>query len=245
MFATIYVLCYGDYVALHERALDSLNRALPAGEDVNVVVWCNQLSPRAKKAIDHMVGHFAGGSSWHLYPSTENTPKYQAMRELWWHAHEYFRPQGQWTLWLDDDTYITEKDWWKKTKLFLQHDPSVCYVGQKWYVHHQPGQWDFIKAAPWFKGKSPELLPTKKRGVTKPGIWFMTGGYVWLRTDVMRGLDWPDVRLNHNGGDTLLGEAIRQQGLPRHHFDYGVAVNKAKRRGLSERPAGSKKNTRR
>ena len=89
------------------------------------------------------------------------------------------------------------------------------------------------------------MLPTRRRGVTKPGVSFMTGGYVWLRTDIMRQLDWPDERLNHNGGDTLLGEAIRQQGLPRHHFDYGVAVNKAKRRGLSERPAGSKQNVRR
>jgi hypothetical protein len=61
----------------------------------------------------------------------------------------------------------------------------------------------------------------------------------------MKQLDWPDPRLNHNGGDTLLGEAIRQQQLPRHAFHYGVKINKYKRRGFREKPAGSISNVRR
>jgi hypothetical protein len=83
------------------------------------------------------------------------------------------------------------------------------------------------------------MCPTKKPGVKAPGITFATGGYWWLRTDVIRQLDWPDERLSHNGGDTLLGEAIRQQGWPFHKNNYGVKVNAAPRRGLHEAPAGS------
>lgn len=246
MFATIYVLCYGDYAELHRRVMNSLSEFLPRHgnlvdeNECRVVVWCNQVSSDGLLAIRsaaNSIGHCK------VIQHHGNMPKYQVMRTLW--RTEDTRPKSKWVLWLDDDTYITKPDWWAKTRAFLGSTPDACYVGQRWYVHHLEGQWDFIKAAKWFKGAEPEMLPTRKKGVKKPGIWFMTGGYVWLKTDLIDRLDWPDERLVHNGGDTLLGEAVRQQGLPRHRFDYGVAVNKAKRRGRSDRPAGTKHDVRR
>ena len=238
MFATVYVLFYGKYFELHKRIIDSLRHNLPK-DDVRLVCWANTV---CNETIGMLYGLRHEYPNANLIDSDKNVPKYAVMRKLY---HGETAPETPWILWLDDDTYITKPDWWEKTKYFLKTTRDACYVGQRWYVHHLEGQWDFIKAAKWFRKKEPEMLPTKRRGVTKPGIWFMTGGYVWLRTDVMQMLEWPDERLNHNGGDTLLGEAIRQQGLPRHHFDYGVAVNKAKRRGMHEKPAGSEQNARR
>jgi GT2 family glycosyltransferase len=233
MFATVYVLFYGKYHNLHKRMIDGLRQYLPR-DDARLVCWANTVCNETMSELFKLQAHFT--TQCRVVDSNENVPKYRVMRKLY---HEQEPPQTPWILWMDDDTYIMRPNWWSKTKAFLKSDPKICYVGQKWYVHHEAGQWDFIKASPWFRGKKPEMLPTRQKGVKKPGVWFMTGGYVWLRTDVMKSLDWPDQRLNHNGGDTLLGEAIRQQGLPRHHFDYGVMVNKAKRRGLSEAPAGA------
>jgi len=232
VFARAYVLFYGQYTDLHKRIIDSMRKYMPK-EECRPVFWANTVSDETLYMLYELSQEFEAA---HVVNSAENVPKYKAMRQLY---HGEHKPYAPWILWMDDDTYIVKPDWWKKTKAFLQSDPMISYVGQKWYVHHADGQWDFIKAASWFKGKEPEMVPTKTKGVKKPGIWFMTGGYVWLKTGVMKALNWPDQRLNHNGGDTLLGEAIRQQGLPRHHFDYGVMVNKAKRRGLSEAPAGA------
>ena len=238
MFATVYVLFYGRYPELHKRNIDSLRKHLPK-DDSRLVCWANTVCNETISELCALTKEFPNAL---LVDSDENVPKYKAMQQLY---YEQAPPESDWILWLDDDTYITESDWWKKTKGFIQSDPSTCYVGQRWYVHHLKGQWEFIAKSKWFRGKHPEMLPTKKQGVKKPGIWFMTGGYVWLKTSLMQLLNWPDPRLSHNGGDTLLGEAVRQQGLPRHHFDYGVAVNKAKRRGLHEKPAGSTQNVRR
>jgi len=234
MFCTVYALFYGKFLALHKRLIDSLKKHLPP-EKVRLVCWANTVRKETLDELEKLRAHF--GETALVIDSKENVPKYEAMRTMY---HDIAEPKTEWILWLDDDTYITKPDWWKKTKMFLQSTPDACYVGQKWYVHHLGGQWDFIKESSWFKGLEPEMLGTKKKGVKKPGVWFMTGGYVWLKTALMKNLNWPDVRLSHNGGDTLLGEAVRQQGLPRHHYDYGVAVNRARRRGRSDSPAGSK-----
>lgn len=239
MLATIYVLCYGNYIDLHRRLFSSLAARLPTGE-ARVVVWGNQLGDRSLDYVWSSVRSF--NDHW-FNASSENVPKYKVMRQLWHGVGT--APTTPWILWLDDDTYITQPDWWRKTSDFLRSKEDASYVGQIWYVHHLPGQWEFISKSSWFKGKPPEQVPTRKKGVTQPGVKFATGSYVWLKTDVMKQLDWPDARLNHNGGDTLLGEAVRQLGLPRYHYDYGVMVNKAKRRGFHEKPAGSDVNVRR
>lgn len=239
MFATVYVLCYGNYITIHRRVLNSLVRYLPHDE-ARVVVWGNELGSVSRGYIEAALRSFK--SSW-FYAYDGNMPKYKVMRKLW-HEDQETAPQTPWILWLDDDTYISQPDWWKKTQDFLGERADTQYAGQLWYVHHLPGQWDFIKESSWFKGVPPEMLPTRA-GPPKPGIRFATGSYLWLRTDTMRLLNWPDQRLNHNGGDTLLGEAVRQHGVPRRHCAYGVLVNKAKRRGFSEKPAGSSIDTRR
>jgi len=238
--ARIYALLYGNDFKLHDRLLQSLVRFVPQ-DKANIVLWCNTVGTRTKDAIRRYV---RTGVPIQFFFSDENVPKHKVMRKLF---HEDAPPDTPWIIWLDDDSYISLPDWWDKTLEFIESKKSenICYLGQQWYVHHLRGQWDFISKATWFKGRQPEMCPTRKRTVKKPGITFAQGAYWWLRTDVMKQIDWPDPRLSHNGGDTLLGEAVRQQGLPFHKFHYGMAVNKAKRRGLSERPAGSAEDVRR
>lgn len=238
MIATIYCLLYGDHFTLHRRLLESLFKRLPSDE-AHVVIWCNTVCADTRVWLYSHVR-----ADWSVIFSDDNVPKYKVMGELF---HGDHAPVSDWVVWFDDDSHVIADNWWQRTKDFLEMKAreGVCYVGQPWYVHHLAGQWDFIKQASWFKGLEPQMCPTKKPGVKRPGIWFAQGSYWWLRTDILRLLNWPDERLNHNGGDTLLGEAVRQQGLPFHRFHYGVKPNDAKRRGLHETPAGSKKNVRR
>jgi hypothetical protein len=235
-FATVYGLCYGTYPELHSRFAASIARNLPASE-ADLVIWCNAVGKSSMKELQQL-----NKEPWRIYTQAENTPKYKAMRELF---HGQFTPKTPWIVWFDDDSYIDKSDWWAKTVTYIKKHSDACYIGQPWFVHHLPGQWEFIQQSSWYRGLEPEQCPTRTKGKTKPGITFVQGAYWWLRTDIMKQLDWPDPRLNHNGGDTLLGEAIRQQQLPRHAFHYGVKINKYKRRGFREKPAGSISNVRR
>lgn len=224
MNARVLALLYGPHVYLHRRLLDSFKRFLP--QNVPVTLWLNQVEKSTKDRVAEEAGRYD------VIDSTENVRKYVAMRAMMT-RHDVPRPD--WWIWFDDDSHIVKADWWSQMTTFIERRrrENVCYIGQKWFVHHLPGQWDFITKATWYRGKPPDIIKGK------PGVYFATGGYWWLRADVQLMLDWPDVRLNHNGGDTLLGEAIRQNGLPLHNCDYGVKVNDGVRRGFSEAPAGS------
>lgn len=225
-FASVYALLYGSYHVLHKRLLDSLSLYVPSS--VRVVVWCNQVCPETRALLE--VSHF------NAIFCEENKPKYLAMREMF--TSVTYSPLGsEWVVWFDDDSYVERSDWYVATKEYVasRRHQNICYFGQPWFVHHLPGQWEFISRMPWFRNKPPELIKGR------PGITFAQGAYWGLRTDVLRSLDWPPSQfgLSHNGGDTLLGEAIRQADLPFHKFHYGVKINAARRRGHSEPPAGS------
>lgn len=235
MNATIYSLLYGDYTELHQRLVNSLLPRIP--EDVPIILWCNVV---CKSTLDWLK---AFGSRLSIIDSDENVPKYVAMRRMF---HELHPPQTPWLIWFDDDAHIVADNWWPHMLAYIdsKQKENICYIGEPWYAHHLPGQWQFISQSTWFTGRKPQMCPAQGKR-RKPGIWFAQGSYWWLRTDIMQKLDWPDPRLKHNGGDTLLGEAIRQQHLLFHRTSYGVKTNDAKRRGHHERPAGSSVNVRR
>jgi len=229
----IHLLLYGDYPDLHKRVLMSLHQF---AKGIRIRVWCNQIC----EATALLLAKLKEDSRWLVYFSNENKPKYKVMRQLFEHfkRSEGERDEAQWVVWMDDDSYISAHDWFERTVKYIEDHPEAVYIGQPWYLHHLTGQEEFIKQADWYKGVKWELCPTKRPDVRKPGITFAQGGYWWLKADVVRLLDWPDKRLNHNGGDTLLGEAIWQQRLPFHKFSYGVQVNAHARRGFNESPAG-------
>lgn len=222
----ICVLMYGNYHATHRRLIRSLLLTLCPNQ--TVWVWLNQV---CQPTYDELAKHTAKITVKRV--SSDNVPKYRVMRQFY---DEITPEQFKWVLWLDDDTHFTRPDALEAAQKFqsTKAGENVCYFGEKWWVNYLAGQSEFISRSPWYKGRPFELVGKKK----VPGINFITGGYHWLRTDVLKQLDWPDKRLVHNGGDTLLAEAIRQQGLPIHHFNYGVKVNDAKRRGRSDAPAG-------
>lgn len=235
-FATIYCLLYGDHLKLQQRLLLSLKKYAPKNQ-VDIVIWCNELTSACCQQVERL---FPPELAKVIF-SSDNMPKYRAMWHMFHDPAYGVQPKTPWIIWFDDDSHIVATDWWRKTRRFIERKKKedICYVGQPWYVHYLEGQWDFVKQSTWFKRLPPKNYPTRGRR-KQPGVRFAQGAYWWLRTKTMKSLNWPDPRLNHNGGDTLLGEAIRQRGLPFHEFSYGVKINDGKRRGFRESPAGAK-----
>ncbi len=150
----------------------------------------------------------------------------------------------EYVIWFDDDSYVG-LDWWPAlVELF---DRKIDYIGQEWWANYLPGQPQMIQSMPWYRG-----VPFDVHN-GRPGVRFMTGGFVAVRTERIRQVNFPDVdfiwkgqRLKQYGGDTLLGEIAHQQGWSRAIFVNHVKVNvdlqdrhPAPRRGGAGRQFGS------
>jgi hypothetical protein len=249
---------YGDHHDLHRRCLESLLDSIPGDNHTEIRIGLNEVCDQTLSWLEQGVrsgdetlfpGTLAAGNKLcgiragrYLFYShgNQNLKKYPMMRHMW---HQD-RLKTEWVLWLDDDTHFEGNNWVDMLKSHMQAADNH-YMGESWWCDWLAGQWDMVRQQPWFKGKDPEVRHTR-RG-RRPGINFHTGGFVAIRSKLIRKLDWP-LNLLHNGGDTLLAEAVRQQGIKLTTLPtkkYGVRVNDGKRRGYSEKPAGSRVDIRR
>jgi hypothetical protein len=224
--AKLFALMYGDYPQMHRRLLEGF-RHVP--EHVEGQIHCNQVSPAGWDLIAELLPkHWTAGGG------EENTPKYKVMRRMF----EGLEADPEtWLIWFDDDAWITGPQWWARFTAFIEAKKAEQprYLGEAWYIHWRAGQMQYFRTRPWYRGQPPEMI----RG--RPGIHFAQGSHWWLRADTRALLDWPDPELSHNGGDTLLGEALRQNGIPFHKVkmaEFDIKLNDAKRRGLNEIPLG-------
>jgi hypothetical protein len=237
MKVAVYGLIYGDYHKLHKRFAESLFAAVTSGHkdfEFRTTIWGNQPCTRTVVMMKKL-----SRPDFKFVPDKRNTPKYVLMREMLFNVTN--PDDFDWMVWFDDDSWLTKPYLWLDAMSSMIRDKqreNICYIGEPWWWQWRAGQWAFIEQSPWFRGLPPEL---DHRG--RPRVTFAQGGLWWLRSDTRRLLNWPDERLSHNGGDTLLGEAVRQQGLPFHKVHkvkFGFKTNDAKRRGLSEKPAGQR-----
>jgi hypothetical protein len=218
----VCALFYGNYPQLHRRLLLGLEQYVPA--PASFFFWLNEVCPETRADMDAFAARRERVT---LVPSAENTPKYAAMRSLFSRTPV---SEFDWLVWFDDDTVIHAADWAVRTERYVTEHlrENICYIGQCWLVPYLL-QHNAIKSAAWYRGRL-DPVPRPKH------LRFATGSYWWLRNDVRAALNWPDVRLVHNGGDTLLAAAVYQAGLPFHDYSYGVKPNDAKRRGRSDPP---------
>jgi len=219
---TICGLAYGPHNALAERFLGSLYTYtdprlfyLRAG--------LNEAGPSTHRLFQDYAARFKNIT---LFKEPRNVFKYPMMRRLF-----YESPLSTaWTIWCDDDTHFTRPDWLQRLGLKIECSPKVSMWGKPYVLWRRDKSiLHWIKAATWYRG-----LPCR-RGKDQDGnaatrFSFATGGFWAIRTNVLRGLDWPDPRLVHTTGDFLLGEALRQNNLAVGRFDYGVKINDAPRR---------------
>jgi hypothetical protein len=246
MFKRITLCClfYGHYVEQAERCLSSIAREVVKRPDYvrEFRLACNTPSKELKRVVtefaDRLYLHCRIPSS---VVFTDTELKYPTMRLLFHHLTSCSQ-LGDYIMWFDDDSYFEDlpATWWDELSDQMQiHD----MVGQFWLMPIQGNQWEWVQTQPWFDES--KGMPPKRHRQTRC-FEFCQGAWWVARSRLMLDYDWPIPELRHNGGDSMLGELIRQQGLSMGRFHGGVRINadergrhsKAKRRGLSEKRIG-------
>lgn len=224
MDATIGVLLFDDYPHLAKRCLGSLQRVFPAEFcRRHLRVGGNAIAASSKAYLDQLL---ADGvlSPENVFLSETNSYKYPMMRRM------FETVTTEYVIWFDDDSYLLPTASAEWPERLAEAMAGVAMCGRAYTIFWQGKQRGWVKKQPWYGGADP---------AKRPVIHFLTGGWWCLRTDVMRRLDYPFPELRHRGGDTMLGEALRQQKLPTRQWFEHVAINTEKRRGFDEGPLGS------
>lgn len=243
---TIAVLCYGNHPELAKRCLDSIKRALPVSgfvlKDVRIALsevcaetrdaadsWCRDLSDRGISVLQYL--------------PQGNPGKYPLMRKM---LLEDASTPGDWVMWFDDDSYLTDGSakWWNRLSVASR---QADMLGQLWEWPVRGNQLSWMRTRPWFNPAVPVRLSKHPRIRGKPAFQFCQGAWWLLRRSVLVDFDWPDRHIRHNGGDSMLGEVLRQHGRKIQAFSEGVRINadaagthsKSKRRGMSLTPVGA------
>lgn len=209
---SVCVLCYGDHPRLAARCLKSVVNTADWGLVAELRLGLNAVSARTRE-IALAVAESSPGVC-HVYEEARgrNVHKYPLMRRMF---HDPGRPLlGDRVMWFDDDSYVTGgRDWWREAD---RQSGDGCMLGSRYRIAPRGRQLDAVKAQPWYGGKP---FPAGYQYL------FCTGGW-WVAPAALLGKwDWPVPALDHNGGDSLLGELCRQQGVRLKQFNKGIAIN--------------------
>lgn len=230
---TVCVLVYGDHPELARRCLSSILDGADYDVIADVRVGLNAVSP-AVAAYVHRAGFRARGEGcrdFYTFTPSHNVGKYPLMRRMLYSGR--VRKPDDLVMWFDDDSFLdggslADLTWWKKVRDRMDLHDVIGSIYGLTPPRYRPGQKEGIKAQPWYAGKPLDPTPP-----------FATGGWWVARWGLLKQWDYPFKALHHNGGDSILGELCRQQGLRLGQFKEGVAINwdggesRAERRGIS------------
>lgn len=244
---TVCALFYGDFPKLCRRLLDSLYREAWL-EQIEVRIGCNACSLETMEVIRGYTGNWVGFTgpgrllaSERTWWSEVNIHKYPMMRRMF-----YDRPvTTPYVMWFDDDSWIkpSAPDTFFKDIADFMENPAPDdgrrpdMIGSIWQMRFGGNQYLWIQDQPWYTGK-----PVSKHQIAN----FATGGWWTVRYSLLEQWNWPDPQVDHNGGDAMLGELIRQQGYKIRNYDRHLAINadesekcsSAPRRGTDQFPVG-------
>jgi GT2 family glycosyltransferase len=237
---SICVLTYGDYPRLSRQVIESIRTNCPRSE-YELIVGANAIGNDTAQHLERLE---ADNEIDHLVVSQQNLNKCPMMRQM------FREVQTEFIWWFDDDSLIQDPDAFNRWLGTAAKSPEqiVMWGQMAWcnYAHAfapgLPNAVAFVRSAPWYRGLPPPSWKPGGKGQfdfqgrgTGDGRWiFLVGGCWLIRTSAVLALDWPDKRLSKMGDDTLLGEAIRQQGWDIMNIDNpGIAISTESRRGES------------
>jgi FkbM family methyltransferase len=237
---TIGVLTYGDYPRLARRTIESIRQHCDRSA-YRLVVGANAVGAETRAYLE---GLEAEGEIDRLILSPDNLNKCPMMRRmLAGVATEFF-----W--WFDDDSYVIAPEALPERLRVARGSPShhVMWGHMFFFGHENDFNYGtdvvaYVKRAPWYRGLEPPSWEPGGKGETDfqgqgtgDGRWFfITGGCWFIRTHVLRDLDWPAPGLIKRNDDVLLCEAIRQQRWECHDIGpMATAINQEPRRGVGE-----------
>ncbi len=207
---TVGVLLYGDHPVLAKRCLDPL---WPLHRDgaIRLRIGCNECGPAT---LDYLQRNGAyDDQAIGLVVSAKNIHKYPMMRQL-----IALAPLTPNFMWFDDDSYVDATGPVQLIGTVADKLGRYDMVGQVWGHHLGGRQHLWVKDQPWYGGKP--VAPDHR-------VRFCQGAWWAIRSAHLATYDWPDPALERKGGDVMLGELCRQQGLS--IFDvgpgFGVRIN--------------------
>lgn len=220
---SVCVLLYGDHFDLAYRVLTSLRESRPERSVADLRIGVNAVGAQTRE----FVWDFCGKQTQlpcYVYEPPRNVGKYPLMRRMFYDAK---RPLAEHVMWFDDDSYLDFNpetwSWWLTVQqLAEQH----TMVGDIWFMDQRGRQCQGIAQQPWYNGRP--VPPTHK-------FKFCTGGWWTARSEFLRRWNYPFPEIFHNGGDSILGELMRQQRGTFKQFADGVVINEGReksRRGL-------------
>jgi hypothetical protein len=218
---TVCILFYGDYPALTKRALSSLYKTVDP-KLFELRIGMNAVSAATKEVVNSFTRRYTNIT---VYSSDVNLFKYPMMRKMF-----YDKPiTTKYVMWLDDDSHFVASDWLPKLDAFVQANTKAKVIGRKYFIGLNSGQVRWIQQASWYRNKP---LPCCK---TTPVSHFVTGGWWIAEVKLIREANWPDPRLQNNGGDTNFGACCHQLGVDLYQHYYGIRISDHPRRGVSQR----------
>ena len=217
---SVCVLLFGPHPDLARKVLDSIADSAPPPDIVSDLrVGMNDVSQETTDYVFTWAGTRLPHLPISLYVPPWNVGKYPLMRRMFYDERHALADH---VMWFDDDSHLladTGPAWWQQVhKLALAH----TQVGQRWRIAQRKLQYQGIRAQPWYRGLP--LHPNYK-------YTFCTGGWWIANSNFLRTWNYPFPEIHHNGGDSILGELLRQQQQSMLHFDRGVAINVGGRKG--------------
>ncbi len=203
---SVCAIFYGDYLALAEKLLTSL-KIMAHVQDVRLGL--NAVSSQVRDYVNTWALQQMSAYPVYIYEDehSNNLGKYPLMRQM-------FKDKKLATkiMWFDDDSFLDEVSiaWWDTALMLGQQHTQV---GALHSIAQKGKQYEGITQQSWFTGKPVNVHHRYK---------FATGGWWIADTAFLTKWDYPFTAIHHNGGDSILGELIRQQGGSLGEFSKGV-----------------------
>lgn len=239
---TIFLLAYGDHLDFSRRAFESILATVPpARRDLRVA-----LNQPGAATLAYFRG-LAPGTLTTLSVDQGARRKYPAMRALF---RDPERPiVTPYLVWFDDDTVCVDPLWLVRLAetIAANHRGGCRLYGARFYHDvamyarggHRPDAW--FRAAPWWHNRDLRLRGQTDRTAPNGSVIEFVAGWFWaLATATIAECDIPDARLNHNGGDIVVGAQVAQAGYRIKSFNegkrhvYTPPRDQGGRRGFSE-----------
>ncbi len=201
---SVNVLLYGHYPHLASRVLSRLLGA-PGSIVQDLRIGLNDVCEETREYVWKFCGSLFTQAPCHVYEPPTNVGKYPLMRRMF---YDEKRPLAPLTMWFDDDSYLSINSgprFWESVieALPVTDNPlKPVMLGYPHYIKARGQQLAGIIEQPWY-GKMPFGNPHM--------YYFATGGWWTARTAFITQWDYPFADLHHSGGDSILGELLRQQ----------------------------------
>lgn len=219
----VLVCCYGNYHDIAKRCLDSVVDL--SSQSLNIHVGLNECGINTKNYCRNLLDNSKITT---LIDSRINLNKDPMMRKLIDCVNsEYF-------LWLDDDSYITEKDWDLKIGDHISNNDfdisGFPHISNRLnWPYNDPPYYNYLKERPWFNNVIQE---------NEESCVFPVGGCWIANAEYLRKYNFPDrgmfERWHQHRDDMLMGDMMKETNAKwstLFGWENIFMVNKASRRG--------------